>query len=239
LKEFKGFTAVRNVDLTIRAGSVHALIGPNGAGKTTVFNLLTKFLEPSGGTIRYRGRDITTEKPAAIARMGLIRSFQISAVFQDSSVRQNIRIALQRLHAWDRQFWRSDTVLRRFDERAEQLAHDVGLADHLEERAGNLSYGRRRALELATTLALEPEVILLDEPMAGMGREDIGRITELIRRVARGRTVVMVEHNLTVVADICDFVTVLQRGEVLTEGAYADVSADPRVRRAYLGEDHD
>ena len=238
-KEFRGFVAVKNVDLSVREGSIHALIGPNGAGKTTVFNLLTKFLVPTRGQILYRGEDITATKPAEIARRGLVRSFQISAVFPHLSVLDNVRVALQRPHGLATQFWRSSRALSALDDRALALIEDVNLSAYVELPAVELPYGRKRALEIATTLALDPAMLLLDEPMAGMGHEDIGRIVELIRRIARDRTVLMVEHNLNVVADLCDFVTVLARGEILAEGPYEAVSADPRVREAYMGSEHE
>jgi branched-chain amino acid transport system ATP-binding protein len=238
-KTFAGFTAVSNLNLHVRRGSVHALIGPNGAGKTTVFNLLTNFLTPTRGKIFFNEDDITAMAPAEVARRGLVRSFQISAVFPGLSVLDNIRIALQRPSGLATQCWRSDKILGRLDERCFELIESVGLKNYRTAIAGELPYGRKRALELATTLALEPEVLLLDEPMAGMGREDIGRIAGLIKSVAAGRTVVMVEHNLSVVADLCDRVTVLQRGEILAEGSYSEVSADPQVREAYLGVDHE
>lgn len=237
--EFRGFVAVNAVDLTIREGAIHALIGPNGAGKTTVFNLLTKFLTPTRGRIVFRGQDITHYSPADVARLGLVRSFQISAVFAHLSVLDNVRVALQRPQHLATQFWRSDRVLSSLDARAMELIAAVGLEGYARSVAGELSYGRKRALELATTMALEPDLMLLDEPMAGMAHEDIHQIAELIRRVARGRTVVMVEHNLSVVSDLCDRVTVLQRGEVLAEGSYDEVSRDPRVREAYMGTEHD
>jgi branched-chain amino acid transport system ATP-binding protein len=238
-KEFKGFVAVNNVDLSVREGAIHALIGPNGAGKTTVFNLLTKFLPPTRGTITYRGEDITHLAPADVARRGLVRSFQISAVFPHLSVLDNVRIALQRPNGLSSQFWRSDRALEVLDKRALPLIEAVGLQDFVNVTAVELAYGRRRALELATTFALEPDVMLLDEPMAGMAHEDIHHIGEVIKRMAKGRTVVMVEHNLSVVADLCDRVTVLQRGEILAEGSYVEVSTDARVREAYMGSSDD
>jgi branched-chain amino acid transport system ATP-binding protein len=238
-KEFKGFVAVKDVNLAIREGSIHALIGPNGAGKTTVFNLLTKFLTPTRGQIVFRGRDITKLAPADVARLGLVRSFQISAVFGHLTVLDNVRVALQRPSNLATQFWTPDSVLSELDGRAFDLISAVGLESYARTVAVELPYGRKRALELATTMALEPDVMLLDEPMAGMAHEDIHEIAELIRKVAKGRTVVMVEHNLHVVADLCDFVTVLQRGEVLAEGSYDTVSRDPRVREAYMGTELD
>ncbi len=237
-KEFKGFVAVKNVDLRVRRHTIHALIGPNGAGKTTCFNLLTHFLSPSAGRIHFNGRDITGSSPAAIARMGLARSFQISAVFPHLSVRENVRVALQRRLRNSFQFWRSERVLSRLDERARQLVEAVGLAAYAELPAVELPYGRKRALEIATTLALEPEMMLLDEPMAGLGHEDIRRIADLIRTVARDRTVLMVEHNMSVVADLSDTITVLARGEVLAEGPYEEVSKNPQVVEAYVGTGH-
>jgi branched-chain amino acid transport system ATP-binding protein len=237
-KEFAGFVAVAGVTLRVERGTIHALIGPNGAGKTTCFNLLTKFMRPSHGRILYKGRDITALAPADVARLGLVRSFQISAVFPHLSVLENVRVALQRKRGSSFDFWRSKRVLDVFNERALALIEDVGLMPFARATAVELPYGRKRALEIATTLALDPEMLLLDEPMAGMGHEDIDRISALIRRVAADRTVLMVEHNLSVVADLSDRITVLTRGRVLAEGDYATVSADPAVREAYLGVGH-
>jgi len=237
-KAFAGFVAVNNVNLQTRRGSIHALIGPNGAGKTTCFNLLTKFLTPTEGAITYNGRDITHAKPADIARMGLVRSFQISAVFPHLTALENVRIALQRRRGSSFDFWRSETVLAAYAERAMELLEAVGLADFAQVTAVELPYGRKRALEIATTLALDPEMMLLDEPTAGMGHEDVGRIAALIRRVAADRTVLMVEHNLSVVADLSDTITVLARGEVIAEGDYATVSKDAAVIQAYMGSAH-
>jgi branched-chain amino acid transport system ATP-binding protein len=237
-KEFKGFTAVDGVALKVRRGTIHALIGPNGAGKTTCFNLLTKFLEPTKGSIVYKGRDITAAKPADIARLGLVRSFQISAVFPHLSLLENVRIALQRKRGDNFDFWRSEKVLRELDREALALIEDVGLSEFASLQAVELSYGRKRALEIATTLALDPEMLLLDEPMAGMGHEDIDRIAALIKKVSATRTVLMVEHNLSVVASLSHRITVLARGQVLAEGDYATVSKDPRVVEAYIGSGH-
>ncbi|WP_029008100.1 ABC transporter ATP-binding protein [Azospirillum halopraeferens] len=234
-KEFRGFVAVRNVNLQVRRGTIHALIGPNGAGKTTVFNLLTKFLAPTSGRILYHGRDITAMKPADVARLGIVRSFQISAVFAHLSVLENVRVALQRPLGTSFHFWKPESTLAGLDRRALELLDAVGLPEFADRPAAELPYGRKRALEIATTLALDPAMLLLDEPMAGMGHEDIGRIAGLIRRIARDRTILMVEHNLNVVADLSDTITVLSRGEVLAEGPYAAVSRDPRVMEAYMG----
>jgi len=237
-KEFKGFVAVNDVSLRIRQGHIHALIGPNGAGKTTCFNLLTHFLTPTRGNIFYKGREITGSSPAAIARMGLARSFQISAVFPHLTVLENVRIALQRRRGRSFDFWRSDRVLAELNARARALLESVGLAALEDTVAVELPYGRKRALEIATTLALEPEMLLLDEPTAGMTHEDVERVAALIKRVAAGRTVLMVEHNLGVVANLSDHITVLSRGEVIAEGDYRSVSADPGVVEAYLGSEH-
>ncbi|MCI0752976.1 ABC transporter ATP-binding protein [Teichococcus vastitatis] len=236
-KQFLGFTAVGDVSLSVRRGSIHGLIGPNGAGKTTCFNLLTKFIPPSSGSIRFNGRDITRMKPAEVARLGLVRSFQISAVFPHLTVLENVRVALQRQRGGSFDFWRSDSVLRRFDDRARELLEDVGLTTFAQRPAGELPYGRKRALEIATTLALEPTMMLLDEPTAGMTAEDVDRIVALVKRVAQGRTVLMVEHNLKVVEGLCDTITVLTRGRILAEGPYAEVSRNPEVVAAYLGSD--
>ena len=236
-KEFRGFVAVSDVSLKIRRGSIHGLIGPNGAGKTTCFNLLTKFLPPTRGTIRYDGRDITGLKPADVARLGLVRSFQISAVFPHITVLENVRVALQRQRGGSFDFWRSESLLRTFDGRAMQLLEDVGLTGYAQELAGELPYGRKRALEIATTLALDPTMMLLDEPTAGMTHEDVDRIVALVKRVSVGRTVLLVEHNLKVVSGLCDRITVLARGSVLAEGDYGEVSRNPDVIAAYLGSE--
>ena len=237
-KEFAGFVAVSDVNLRVRRGHIHALIGPNGAGKTTCFNLLSKFLQPSGGTIHYNGRDITSMKPADIARLGLVRSFQISAVFPHLTALENVRVALQRQHGNSFDFWRSKAVLRQYDQRALELLNDVGLSEFANVPAVEMPYGRKRALEIATTLALDPEMMLLDEPTAGMGHEDIDRISALIKRIAERYTILMVEHNLSVVANLSNVITVLTRGRVLAEGSYAELSKDERVKEAYLGSDH-
>jgi branched-chain amino acid transport system ATP-binding protein len=238
-KEFSGFRAVDDVSFDVREGSIHALIGPNGAGKTTCFNLLTKFLAPTSGTIVYRGRDITAMQPADVSRLGIVRSFQISAVFPNLTAMENVRIALQRRRGDSFDFWRSERVLSDYDAEARELLDSVGLLGFARTPAAELSYGRKRALEIATTLALEPEMLLLDEPMAGMTPEDIERISALIRRIARDRTVLMVEHNLSVVANLSDTITVLARGKVLAEGDYATVSQHPSVIEAYIGAGHD
>ncbi|UEM05643.1 ABC transporter ATP-binding protein [Skermanella rosea] len=238
-KEFKGFIAVKDVNLQVRRGSIHALIGPNGAGKTTVFNLLTKFLTPSGGQILFNGNDITRVKPADIARRGLVRSFQISAVFPHLTCLENVRVALQkRLRGDSFDFWRSETTLHALNGQADDLLDQVNLAAYRDIPAVELPYGRKRALEIATTLALEPELMLLDEPMAGMGHEDIDHTAALIRKVSADRTILMVEHNLSVVSDLSDKITVLRRGEILAEGPYAVVSKDPQVMEAYMGTGH-
>lgn len=234
-KSFLGFDAVKNVNLDVEHARVHALIGPNGAGKTTVFNLLTKFLQPSSGEITLLGENITRTEPAKVARMGLVRSFQISATFPHLTLLENVKVALQRPNGLATQFWRSLSALDRLTPAAVELLERVGLGDKLHVLAADLSYGRKRALEIATTLALDPKVLLLDEPMAGMGHEDVHVIAELIANVAKDRAVLMVEHNLKVVADIAHQVTVLQRGEILAAGTYASVSQDERVRTAYMG----
>ena len=234
-REFKGFIAVNGVNLRVRRGSIHALIGPNGAGKTTCFNLLTKFLEPTAGQIVFNGVDITHERPAQIARRGIIRSFQISAVFPHLTALQNVRVGLQRSLGTAFHFWKSERTLRRLDDRAMDLLTQVGLTDFADVLTVELSYGRKRALEIATTLAMEPELMLLDEPTQGMGLEDVDRIRQLIKKVAADRTVLMVEHNMSVVSSIADTITVLQRGATLAEGPYAEVSKNPAVIEAYMG----
>lgn len=234
-KEFRGFTAVDDVNLRVREGHIHALIGPNGAGKTTVFNLLTKFLPPTRGEILYHGQAITGMKANEIARLGLVRSFQISAVFAHMTALENVRVALQRKLGTSFHFWKSEKSLDPLNDRAMELLDQVGLRDYADVLSVEMPYGRKRALEVATTLALDPVMMLLDEPTQGMGAEDVDRIVELIRRVSEGRTVLMVEHNLSVVSRLCDRITVLARGAVLAEGDYQSVSQDPRVREAYMG----
>ncbi|WP_019139957.1 ABC transporter ATP-binding protein [Noviherbaspirillum massiliense] len=234
-KEFKGFTAVNDVNLQVQRGHIHALIGPNGAGKTTCFNLLTKFLVPTSGQILFNGRDITAAQPAQIARQGIIRSFQISAVFPHMTVLENVRIGLQRPLGTSFHFWKSERTLSSLDERARELLAQVDLAAFADTMTVDLPYGRKRALEIATTLAMEPELMLLDEPTQGMGHEDVHRVTELIKKVSAGRTILMVEHNMSVVSGICDRISVLQRGSVLAEGSYEEVSRNPQVMEAYMG----
>ena len=237
-RHFKGFVAVNDVSIKVQRGHIHALIGPNGAGKTTMFNLLTKFLRPSAGQVIYNGTDITSAGPAQTARMGIVRSFQISAVFPHMTALQNVRIALQRELGVSFQFWRSRRMLDVLNDKAVGLLELVDLARFADTPAVELPYGRKRALEIATTLALEPELLLLDEPTQGMGHEDVGRVMELIKRVSEKRTVLMVEHNMNVVSRIADRITVLQRGAVLAEGPYGEVSRDPRVIEAYMGTAH-
>ena len=234
-KEFRGFTAVNGVDLRVRRGHIHALIGPNGAGKTTCFNLLTKFLAPTRGSIRFNGQDITGEAPAQIARRGVIRSFQISAVFPHMTLIENVRIGLQRFTGTSYHFWKGMSGLSKLDARAIELLDLVDLRSFAHQKAADLAYGRKRALEIATTLAMEPELMLLDEPTQGMGHEDVDRVTQLIKRVSAGRTILMVEHNMKVVSSIADRITVLARGAVLAEGNYDEVSRHPAVLEAYMG----
>ncbi|WP_432474675.1 ABC transporter ATP-binding protein [Amphritea sp. HPY] len=235
-KDFKGFSAVNDVNLRVERGTIHALIGPNGAGKTTCFNLLTKFLPPTRGSIQYNGQDITTLSATQIANHGMVRSFQISAVFPHLTVLENVRIALQQKLGTSFHFWKSDQSLNRLNNRAMELLDSVGLAPWADNITVEMPYGRKRALELATTLALEPELLLLDEPTQGMGHEDVSKVTALIKQVSIGRTVLMVEHNLNVVSDLSDQITVLAQGSVLAEGSYQEISNDPEVMTAYMGK---
>jgi branched-chain amino acid transport system ATP-binding protein len=235
VKEFNGFVAVDGVSVRVRGGEIHALIGPNGAGKTTFFNLLTKFLQPTSGTIIYRGRNITRDKPADIARHGVVRSFQICAVFPHLTVLENVRVALQRKLGTSFHFWRSEKSLKTLDSRALQLLAEVHLEGEAGTLAADLPYGRKRALELATTLALDPDLMLLDEPTQGMGHEDVSHVTKLIKQISANRTVLMVEHNMSVVASIADTISVLQRGRVIAAGPYTEVSKNPQVIEAYMG----
>jgi branched-chain amino acid transport system ATP-binding protein len=234
-KDFRGFTAVNDVNLQVQRGHIHALIGPNGAGKTTYFNLLTKFLVPTSGQILFNGRDITSAHPAQIARQGIIRSFQISAVFPHMTLLENVRIGLQRPLGNSFYFWQNEKKLSALNDRAMQLLEQVDLAAFADTKTVDLPYGRKRALEIATTLGMEPELMLLDEPTQGMGHEDVSRVTELIKKVSAGRTILMVEHNMNVVAGISDRISVLQRGAVLAEGPYDEVSKNPQVMEAYMG----
>jgi branched-chain amino acid transport system ATP-binding protein len=234
-KGFKGFVAVNEVSLRVRRGSIHALIGPNGAGKTTFFNLLTKFLTPTAGSILYNGRDITALRPEQIAHRGVIRSFQISAVFPHLTVLENVRIGLQRKLGTSFHFWKSERSLHQLNDRAMELLAEVDLTSFADTLTVDLPYGRKRALEIATTLAMEPELMLLDEPTQGMGHEDVGRVTDLIKKVSAGRTILMVEHNMSVISGICDRISVLQRGSLLAEGTYQEVSSNPQVMEAYMG----
>jgi branched-chain amino acid transport system ATP-binding protein len=234
-KEFRGFVAVNDISLRVQRGQIHALIGPNGAGKTTCFNLLTKFLTPTRGSIAFNGIDITKDRPAQIARRGIIRSFQISAVFPHLTVLENVRIGLQRETGLSFHFWQSEKRLNQLNDRAQALLEQVDLGSFANDITGSLPYGRKRALEIATTLAMEPELMLLDEPTQGMGHEDVERVTQLIKRVSVGRTILMVEHNMNVVSSIADTITVLARGAVLAEGPYSHVSKDPAVMEAYMG----
>lgn len=239
VRRFGDFTAVGGVSFGVKAGTIHAVIGPNGAGKTTFFNLLTKFLPCSEGTIRFKGRDITDVTAEKVAKLGLVRTFQISAVFQSLSLLDNIRIALHQRIGGTMAFWRSGRSMNRLNTRAMELLDMVGLADRAQDTAGQLSYGRKRALELATALALDPEMLLMDEPLAGMGSEEIDRITELIKKIAQDRTILMVEHNLSVVSALADEITVLAQGRLLAQGSYAEVSSNPAVIEAYIGNAHD
>jgi branched-chain amino acid transport system ATP-binding protein len=235
VKEFKGFVAVSGVNLNVKRGQIHALIGPNGAGKTTVFNLLTKFHIPTSGQILFNGKDITQSKPAQIARQGIVRSFQISATFPNLTVMENVRIALQRATGTSLHFWRSERILNQLNDRAMTLLDEVDLASMANLTAVELPYGRKRALEIATTLAMNPELMLLDEPTQGMGHEDVDRVTQLIKKVGANRTILMVEHNMNVVASIADTISVLQRGQIIAEGPYETVSKNPQVLEAYMG----
>lgn len=235
-KRFDALAAVDDVSLEVRAGHIHSIIGPNGAGKTTFFNLLTKIHKPTSGHVYFRGRDITSLGPADIARLGIGRSFQISAVFPTLTVMQNVLVALQARHGDALQFWRAPAALVPLHDEARRVLALVDLERFAESPAAALPYGRKRALEIATTLALNPTLLLLDEPMAGMGPEDVLHVSGLLRRIVEGRTILMIEHNLSVVADLSDHITVFSRGRIVASGNYATVSSDPHVVEAYIGE---
>jgi len=238
VKEFAGFRAVDSVDLRLDAGRVHALVGPNGAGKTSLFNLLTGFIRPTSGSIVLFGQDATGLSPEKIARRGVARSFQITSLFDRLTAIEHTALALQAASTLGFRFWTSERALGRFHDRARSLLAEVGLADLATRPAGSLPYGQKRALELALAIALDPRLLLLDEPTAGMGLEDVQRTIELIRRLRGDRTVVLVEHNMGVVAELADQVIVLQQGRVIAQGAYAAVREDPAVVTAYLGQAH-
>jgi branched-chain amino acid transport system ATP-binding protein len=237
-RDFRGFRAVDRVDLRVQEGTIHALVGPNGAGKTTLFNMLTGFLKPSLGRVILRGHDVTGLPPERMAQLGMGRSFQITSLFEQLTVLEHVALALQSATSLGYRFWLPERVLGRYREEALDLLGQVGLADVADREAHSLPYGQKRALELALVLALRPTLLLLDEPTAGMGIEDVDRIIALIRRVRDGRTVVLVEHNMGVVSELADQVTVLQYGGILAEGPYETVRQDPRVIEAYLGEAH-
>lgn len=236
-KSFASFAAVSDVSLKVTAGSLHALIGPNGAGKSTLFNLVTKFLKPTRGTILYRGFDVTGYSPSRLARMGVARSFQVSSVFAELTVKENVLMALMRQKNFAWRMWRSPAILRSLDEPAHELLARFGLAEQAEIRAKFLSYGKKRALELALAMAIKPELLLLDEPSSGVGHEDLARLTQVIREVSRTCTVLMVEHNLKLVAALATRISVLQRGRLIAEGSYDEVRANPQVIEAYLGRE--
>ncbi len=237
-KEFRGFRAVSDVDLVVGAGTMHALVGPNGAGKTTLFNLLTGFLTPTSGSIVFDGQDITGKQPEQIAPLGIARSFQITSLFDQLTLSEHLELALASPTGMGMQFWRSVKRLAAFKDRSMELLEQVGLADRSGQPAGSLAYGQKRALELALALALDPKLLLLDEPTAGMGIEDVDRTIALVKQISTGRTVVFVDHNMHVVGSLADTVTVLQSGEVLAEGPYEQVRGDERVITAYLGSAH-
>jgi branched-chain amino acid transport system ATP-binding protein len=227
---------VDGVDLQVQEGTVHALIGPNGAGKTTTFNLLTKFIPLSSGQLLYKGQDITRYRVDAVAKLGIVRSFQISSIFASLSLAENLQIALQ-LHVGESYvFWKRKTISNWMSDRVEELLAQVGLSGDAHLIAGEVSYGKRRALEIATSLALEPELLLLDEPMSGLGFEDIERISSIIEGFKGQKTVLMVEHNLSVVSAISDQITVLARGKKIAEGNYETISQNPEVQNAYIGK---
>ena len=236
-KDFRGFRAVSSVDLEVVEGEVHALVGPNGAGKTTLFNLLTGYLKPTEGTITVHGKDITGQEPEDIAHLGVARSFQITSLFDNLSPREHVELALQGMAGGGMRFWRSDRLLAQYRDQADHLLGQVGLTGLADRHAGELAYGQKRALEMALVLAMDPQVLLLDEPTAGMGREDVDRTIALVRQIASGRTVVFVDHNMHVVGSLADHVTVLMAGEVLARGTYDEVRNDDRVISAYLGEE--
>jgi branched-chain amino acid transport system ATP-binding protein len=237
-KEFRGFRAVDNVDLRVEEGTVHALVGPNGAGKTTFFNMLTGFITPTAGQILFSGEDVTRLPPEEMTRRKMARSFQVTSLFEHLTALEHVTLALQSATNMGYRFWQSEKRLNQFNDDARTILNRVGLADVARRQAGSLPYGQKRALEMALVLALEPRLLLLDEPTAGMSMDDVGRMIALIKQVRVGKSVVLVEHNMGVVSELADRVTVLQRGTVLAEGTYAEVRDNPKVIDAYLGQTH-
>ena len=236
-RSFRGFRALDHVDLTVEQGEIHAILGPNGAGKTTLFNCLSGFLEPSEGTVELFGEVINGEPPHKIVRRGMSRSFQISSVFETLTVLENIVVALQARTTHPVRFWEPRDALHEFEPQARKILEQVRLTGKEHVRAADLSHGQKRNLEIGISLTQDPRVLLLDEPTSGMGREDVNRTVDLCREVAQGKTVVLVEHNMGVVAKLAHRITVLARGQVLAGGSYEQIKSDPRVIEAYLGEE--
>jgi branched-chain amino acid transport system ATP-binding protein len=233
---FGSFQAISDLDLTVGKGALHSVIGPNGAGKTTLFNALTGTRKPTRGEVCFRGLAITNVPAHRRVHLGLSRSFQLTNIFRDLSVVENISLALQAVsgrEAWA--FWRARDLSRVSRDRAAELAQTVGLAARFEARAGDLSHGAQRALEIAMALASDPKLLFLDEPLAGMGLDDVHRTKLLIRRLAPERTVVLIEHNMSVVLDISDTITVLAQGKKIAEGPPQQIRSDAEVKKAYLG----
>jgi branched-chain amino acid transport system ATP-binding protein len=235
-KDFAGFRAVDRVTIALDDGKIHALVGPNGAGKTTLFHMLTGFVRPSAGAIHAFGVDVTGLPPDRISRMGVARSFQITSLFDRRTALQHVVLALHVADPVSLRFWTSERALLRYRDRAMAILDEVGLTGVASRTAASLPYGQKRALELALALALEPKLLLLDEPTSGMGLEDLRRTIALIRHVHAGRTVLIVEHNMGVVAELADRVIVMQQGRVIADGTYEDVRHDPAVVTAYLGQ---
>jgi len=236
-KSFGPTAVIRGVNLAVAEGERHAIIGPNGAGKSTLYNLITAKYAPSAGHIRLRGQDVTSRKPYEINRMGLARSFQVTNIFPRMSVFENVRCGTLWSMNYRYSFWHDVDHLEDANARSRQILQDIGLAARADVPAGVLSYAEQRALEIGITIAGGAEVILLDEPTAGMNRAETSQTVELVRRITEGRTLVMVEHDMSVVFGLADRISVLVYGEIIASGPPDEIRGNPAVREAYLGEE--
>ncbi|WP_103043750.1 ATP-binding cassette domain-containing protein [Comamonas faecalis] len=236
-KAFGETQIIRGVDLELRAGERHALIGPNGAGKSTVFHLISGHYVPTSGRIHFDGHDIQGASPQRINRLGLARSFQITNIFPKLSVYENLRLAVMRRHGVQNTLWRFIGSYPKVREETERLLEQVRLAARRDAIAGELSYSEQRSMEIAMALASDPQVILLDEPMAGMSHEETDYAVELIKQVTQGRSLLIVEHDMDVVFSLCDRISVLVYGQVIATGTPDEIRNNQKVKEAYLGEE--
>jgi branched-chain amino acid transport system ATP-binding protein len=230
---FGGLTALNNVNFEIQREEIRAIIGPNGAGKSTFFNCLTGVLQPTSGRILFNGEDVTGLPPNLISKKGIARSYQITNILPNATTLENVRIAAQsRRHGWS--MFSHYTAFRDILDKAEAVLQAVGLADKAEELAANLSHGEQRNLEIGIALATEPELLCLDEPTAGMSAAETYDIMQLVRRIAKDHTILIVEHDMQLVMELADRITVLHYGEILAEGTPAEIQQNPRVLEVYL-----